>query len=291
MAASPESPSQQHRSDNDSMTDDEEANSRRESDLRERDAFAKRLRQRDDENTKKRFKSEQTSGNVERSKISIEQLRKESRRHYLAHRKEDKVKQLEEALADEERLFKDEALTRREREDIESKRRALLLVHEHEKAREMENVERYYMPTGKSEDMSKTDRYREDHRHADSKKSIHVSDQRHWEDERIQAALTTYGSRDKQEKSGQRKYDYVLDEEIQFVQELTIPGVNELLKEKEKAKGDPVQDKRKDKYQEMQATRKTLPIYRFRNDLIQAIRDHQVLIIEGETGSGKTSKC
>ena len=37
-------------------------------------------------------------------------------------------------------------------------------------------------------------------------------------------------------------------------------------------------------------TRKSLPIYRYREDLLQAIKDHQVLIIEGETGSGKTTQ-
>lgn len=37
-------------------------------------------------------------------------------------------------------------------------------------------------------------------------------------------------------------------------------------------------------------TRKSLPIYPFREDLMQAVADHQVLIIEGETGSGKTTQ-
>ena len=37
-------------------------------------------------------------------------------------------------------------------------------------------------------------------------------------------------------------------------------------------------------------TKKILPIYPFRDDLIAAVREHQVLIIEGETGSGKTTQ-
>ncbi len=37
-------------------------------------------------------------------------------------------------------------------------------------------------------------------------------------------------------------------------------------------------------------TKKILPIYPFRDDLIEAVREHQVLIIEGETGSGKTTQ-
>ena len=44
------------------------------------------------------------------------------------------------------------------------------------------------------------------------------------------------------------------------------------------------------KKQSIYETRKSLPIYKFREDLLQAIKDHQVLIIEGETGSGKTTQ-
>lgn len=40
----------------------------------------------------------------------------------------------------------------------------------------------------------------------------------------------------------------------------------------------------------IQETRRTLPVYSYRDEFIQAVKDHQVLIIEGETGSGKTTQ-
>lgn len=40
----------------------------------------------------------------------------------------------------------------------------------------------------------------------------------------------------------------------------------------------------------IEETQKSLPVYPFKQDLIDAIREHQVLIIEGETGSGKTTQ-
>jgi pre-mRNA-splicing factor ATP-dependent RNA helicase DHX16 len=40
----------------------------------------------------------------------------------------------------------------------------------------------------------------------------------------------------------------------------------------------------------LQDTRKSLPIFPFREDLLQAVEDHQILIVEGETGSGKTTQ-
>ena len=38
------------------------------------------------------------------------------------------------------------------------------------------------------------------------------------------------------------------------------------------------------------ATRKSLPIYEYREQLLEAIKEHQVLIVVAETGSGKTTQ-
>ena len=272
--------------------DDDESNARRESDIRDRDAFAKRLRQRDEEETRKKFKSEPGSHDPDRSKLSVAELRKKSRRVYLEARKEKKVRELEDELVDEEFLFKDVKLSKREEEEIKFKRVALNLAREHEKAQSMENIDRYYMPTGKTDETSKNDRYREDNRFPESKSNAQQSEQRRWEDRVIESALPHYGSLDKEAKNKQPKYEYILDEEIQFVQQLTIPGVNEILQQqqKEKARTHEHEDENKRKHRSLQESRKTLPIYRFREDLMTAIREHQVLIIEGETGSGKTTQ-
>jgi pre-mRNA-splicing factor ATP-dependent RNA helicase DHX16 len=40
----------------------------------------------------------------------------------------------------------------------------------------------------------------------------------------------------------------------------------------------------------LQETRRSLPVFPFREEFIQAVREHQVLIVEGETGSGKTTQ-
>lgn len=40
----------------------------------------------------------------------------------------------------------------------------------------------------------------------------------------------------------------------------------------------------------IQAVRRSLPVFPFREELLAAIASHQVLIIEGETGSGKTTQ-
>lgn len=42
--------------------------------------------------------------------------------------------------------------------------------------------------------------------------------------------------------------------------------------------------------QSMQEVRRSLPIFPYREDLLAAINEHQILVIEGETGSGKTTQ-
>jgi len=37
----------------------------------------------------------------------------------------------------------------------------------------------------------------------------------------------------------------------------------------------------------MQEVRRTLPVFPFRESLLKAIEEHQILVIVGETGSGK----
>ena len=44
------------------------------------------------------------------------------------------------------------------------------------------------------------------------------------------------------------------------------------------------------KYYEILRKRKTLPVYEFKDELLLQIQKHQVLVVEGETGSGKTTQ-
>lgn len=60
--------------------------------------------------------------------------------------------------------------------------------------------------------------------------------------------------------------------------------------DKDKDKKEPELTETQKKKLDIEETKKSLPIYPFRDDIIQAVRDHQVLIIEGETGSGKTTQ-
>lgn len=97
-----------------------------------------------------------------------------------------------------------------------------------------------------------------------------------------------FGSKDTHsEKNKSKEYDYVLEDEIEFVMSLQIPGKNEKRSNLISNKEVDLESKVKNSIQE---TRRSLPIYAYRQSLLDAIRDHQVIIIEGETGSGKTTQ-
>jgi pre-mRNA-splicing factor ATP-dependent RNA helicase DHX16 len=42
--------------------------------------------------------------------------------------------------------------------------------------------------------------------------------------------------------------------------------------------------------EELQEVRRSLPIYTYRDQLLKAVEEHQVLVIVGDTGSGKTTQ-
>ena len=43
-------------------------------------------------------------------------------------------------------------------------------------------------------------------------------------------------------------------------------------------------------HEELLAVRKKLPVYAYREEFLEAVQDNQVLIVVGETGSGKTTQ-
>lgn len=79
----------------------------------------------------------------------IPELRKKSRREYLAKREKDKIEDLEAEIADDEYLFSDMELTAQEKQELEYKRKVRDLAKQYKQAGEQEKLEksnRYYMP-------------------------------------------------------------------------------------------------------------------------------------------------
>ncbi|XP_063174951.1 pre-mRNA-splicing factor ATP-dependent RNA helicase DHX16 isoform X7 [Chroicocephalus ridibundus] len=264
-------------------------------DLEERDAFAERLRRRDRDRTRnvltrpdaKAYEEAQKRLKIaeEDQKTMVPELRKKSRREYLAKREKDKLEELEAEIADEEYLFGEETLTGAERRELEYKRRVRDLAREYKRAGEKEKLEksnRYYIP---EETRGKIPE-REEVLGGEEERMAPRDEQRRWEEERIGAASLRFGARDAARRQPSKDYDFVLEEDemIQFVSAVQMKGT-----EPDKEAPAPVPEAERQR-QSAQEARRSLPIFPYRDELVAAIAQHQILVIEGETGSGKTTQ-
>ncbi|XP_052124622.1 pre-mRNA-splicing factor ATP-dependent RNA helicase DHX16 [Frankliniella occidentalis] len=277
------SPGAKKKYDSDSSESETEKSAKR--DLQERDEFAARLKKKDKEKTRNVAEAQGKSYEEAAKRIKMEKgnldklipsLRVESRRKYLEKRKDDKIAELEADIQDDEMLFEEDELTEREKKERERKKQLLYLAKEHERARELERIQRYHMPQDKKKG---DDKYEE----VDEREKQPHSEQKKWEEEQMHSASWRVGA-----KGGVKKedYDYVFDEQIEFIQALRMPGDKEMtMKEKERSVSE-AQKKKMD----LDETRRSLPIYHYKDSLVEAVKNHQVLIIEGETGSGKTTQ-
>ncbi|XP_065355621.1 pre-mRNA-splicing factor ATP-dependent RNA helicase DHX16 [Calliphora vicina] len=264
--------------------DSEEESRRR--DLKERDEFSERLKKKDEGRTRKVLEASSSRKAIEeaakrlklehedRDKI-LPQLRIQSRRKYLEKRKDDKVAELEADILDDEYLFEEAVLTKKEREEREYKKQLLTIAKEHEKARELERIQRYHMPR----DLKKGEK--EEYVEVDENERLPNSEQKKWEAEQLASARFQFGAKD---AKAEEEYELLLDDQIDFIQALTMDG------SKDKSSKEPELSEAERKRMTIDETRKSLPVYPFKEDLIAAIREHQILIIEGETGSGKTTQ-
>ncbi len=276
--------------DDDSEDEFDKMERERMQDIKERDELAKRLIEKDKERTRKVAEKSDKRAFEEAAKRlqqesedkekMIPQLRKESRRAYLAKRKEDKLVELRDDIADDEFLFDESSLTERERMEKRYKKKILELAERHDKASEVEKVQRYHMPQDRK-DGKETESFVE----ADEREKAPNYEQKRWEEEHLSAAILKFGAKDAKARRAKKEkaYDYILDDEIEFVQALKMPGSDDGDKKKELTE----HEKKKLSLKE---TKESLPVFPFRQALLDAVEEHQVLIIEGETGSGKTTQ-
>lgn len=251
-------------------------------DAADRDEFVERLKGKDKDKTKNlaedsdKRKYEDAKKKLqmteeERRKM-IPELRKASRRDYAKKRKEMKLEELEDDVKDEEYLFRDVKVTDRERKALERKKQLLDLAKQYNKAGDVEKVQRYKMPTEHD-----TFEYYND---PDAGEELGPKAEiKRWEKEQLSKAEMKFGAQEGRE--GQKEYEFLVDDAVDFVLSDTIKGTNEGVEEVSEG------EKKKQTIKECQ---ESLPIYFYKESLIQAIRDHQILIIEGETGSGKTTQ-
>eukprot|EP00656_Telonema_subtile_P018829 TRINITY_DN20221_c0_g1_i3.p1 TRINITY_DN20221_c0_g1~~TRINITY_DN20221_c0_g1_i3.p1 ORF type:complete len:896 (+),score=330.60 TRINITY_DN20221_c0_g1_i3:191-2878(+) len=223
---------------------------------------------------------------------TMSDMRVFSREEYLKKREAQKIQALEDIVNDEEFLRKGGARFT-EREEKEHNRNRELLRLAKEKLNVSDVVDGYAMPVGYEtyDDEGQVVRVQNAEKRDELLKGRYVeevwekSDQERLSDLLELKARNTFGALDKKVESD--KFDMVFEDQIDFVKSKVLQGdqMDEEYDEAElKAKMDEM------KNATMQESRRKLPVFPYRGDFLQAMHDHQVLVLVGETGSGKTTQ-
>ncbi|KAL0357427.1 UNVERIFIED_CONTAM: Pre-splicing factor ATP-dependent RNA helicase DEAH1, partial [Sesamum calycinum] len=211
-------------------------------------------------------------------------LRKVSREK----REQKKLDELRDDIEDEQYLFEGVKLTEAEYRELRYKKEIYELVKK--RTEESDYTNEYRMPEAYDQDGGVNQekrfavalqRYRDP---AAEEKMNPFAEQEAWEEHQIGKATLKFGSKDKKQKHDD--YEFVFEDQIEFIKATVMDGVNV---EQELTEA-PEVSAAKTAFEKLQNDRKTLPVYPYRDELLQAVNDHQVLVIVGETGSGKTTQ-
>ncbi|CAN6452456.1 unnamed protein product [Victoria cruziana] len=264
-------------------------------DQQERMELEKRLREKDAAATRKIM--EQTLSRKEeeeairRSKAlednDILNLRKVSRQEYLKKRELKKLDELRDDIEDEEYLFEGISVTEKEHQEMRYKKEIYSLAKK--RVEEVDEIMEYKMPEAYDVDGGVNQEKRfsvavQRYRDTVGEKMNPFAEQEAWEEHQIGKATLKFGALDRKKQTDD--YEYVFEDQIEFIRASVLDGVRyegELPMETEASVATTM-------LQKLQDDRKTLPIYPYREELLQAVEDHQVLVIVGETGSGKTTQ-
>jgi len=263
-----------------------------ERELQEIREFEERLKKRDEQRTKKKAPGSAASRKAEEEaerrramdEAELDEARRISRIEYLKKREEQKMKEIEDDLKDELYLFGDVELTAAEKREMAKKRKLLELAKQ--RVTLTDEIDHYLPPEAYEDEQGRLDLKKKNavlNARYVSKDEQVVDEQINWEQHQAKHALARFGAKDAKAKASaeEKQYDLVFEDQIQFVQAEMMAG---------KIDEDAPPPVKKTLAETLAETRKALPVYPFREDLLKAVREHQILIIVGETGSGKTTQ-
>lgn len=277
----------------------EDETSKLDRDKRERDEFTNRLKNRDKigskpteaySKTEERKQRDRIADDVENNREELEALRKISRKSYLSKREEEKLYLLERDVETLEEIIEKygwDSLSRREQNEIKYKREILKIVRERKEIDDGTNG--YQLPEDYFTKQGKIDKKRKEavlhQRYSEAnKKSKH--DGETWEDEQRNRANIVTKTRKNDVPAETEEYEFVFDpaQNIDFIAD----SVSTMTKEQELLEAKIREEEKR--VQSIEDTRRSLPVYAHREEILAAIKEYQVLIIVGETGSGKTTQ-
>lgn len=276
-----------------------------ERDRKERIEFEKRLRNKDGEHTKKVAEdrtSHRDQAEAERraqaGKLSAQEmkaLRLRSRQDYLKKRSTQELALLRKQVAEEaEEERNNPLLSQAEKDEFGRNREALRLAEEREGIDD--HVDGYALPEDYITERGKMDMKRKQDalysRYVDRDeqgRERYVTEHEEWEREQLAKTKAQIVVSD---RADQNEYEYVFDEEqqIKWVTDATLRGgLNKMQSQEERLLAQQLLAAER-KAKTIEEKRKTLPVFQYREEFLSAVAEYQILIVIGETGSGKTTQ-
>ena len=286
------------------LSEEAKAALEREKDQEERDAFARRRQEIDASKTRK-LVEDRTSKSKEGQEASRRQeladqpaavggLRERARQEYLKKREAEKLALLRKQIAEEtEELRSNPDLSRREKEEFARNRRLLEIAEE--RLGIDDGNDGYMMPEDYINEKGKIDRRKKEQalyqRYVDRDEKgneKYVGDGEEFEREQLAMAKSQIADRQRVDEG---QWEFVFDEtqKLNFVMDTKLESDAKPLTKEQRMFNERLKAA-ESQVSKIEATRKSLPIYAYREELLKAIENYQVLVIVGETGSGKTTQ-
>lgn len=293
-----------HQDDSEEELDEEERERIR--DQKEKEAFAKRLASKDADKSKKivEDRSSAKEGSILAHRRALAEdasartaalpdLRERSRQEYLKKREAERLALLRKQVDEEtEELKSGVQLSEKEKAGFAKNREVLRIAEE--RLRIDDHLDGYSMPEDYITEKGKIDRKKKEE--ALYKRYIErdeygqekfITEHEEWENEQTAKAKAQIQSLERTDNN----YDYVLDEEqgIKWVTDSRLPGEGKVMTKEQRFFDEQLKAAEK-KALSIEETRKNLPIYAYRDQFLEALAEYQILVIVGETGSGKTTQ-
>lgn len=275
------------RKDREPISSTRHGSSKRPSDHDDRDRLDAKLRQQEQDKTR-RFATRTDSREIgelakhmrlnpqsDRDRI-LDAARQKSTIEYRKSRATKQLTLFEEDLRDEKILFSDANLSARERKDLEFKEQVLSITKSHIEAGDRaKKIKQYVLPDSKEPE------------YLDDKDEEQEPEQKRWEKEKLEQA-----NLNRRQKSHGQDEDLLAELELlkqdpEFIERLKRGDNFEDLKVDSRKQQQELKEKARRAIREQ---RRSLPVYEHKHDLLQAIKENQIIIVQGETGCGKTTQ-
>ena len=255
--------------------------------IRQRDAAGTRKLTEPKLSRKEEEEAIRRSNAMEEDDIST--LRKVSRQEYLKKMEQKKLEELRDDIEDEQYLLDGVKLIEAEQRELRYKREIYDLVKK--RSEETDDINEYRMFEAYDQEGGVNQETRiavalQCYRDSSANDKMNpFAEQEAWEEHQIGKATLKFGSKDKNQKSDDCQF--VFEDQIEFIKASVMDGDQF----EDGLFAEPHDDYvAKSELEKLQEDRKMLPIYPYRDEQLKAVDDHQILVIVGETGSGKTTQ-